>query len=90
MRKELVLPVTAIAGGAIGFFLRRLELATAFEPDTGLPIQGMPVTWALIALSAAVAVVLLLLCLGVGLAQGGYQTTLAKAVRICMECIGIG
>lgn len=25
-----------------------------------------------------------------GLAQGGYQTTLAKAVRICMECIGIG
>lgn len=31
-----------------------------------------------------------LLCLGVGLAQGGYQTTLAKAVRICMECIGIG
>ena len=25
-----------------------------------------------------------------GAAQGGYQTTLAKAVRICMECIGIG
>lgn len=31
-----------------------------------------------------------LLSLGVGLAQGGYQITLAKAVRICMECIGIG
>lgn len=74
MRKELVLPVTAIAGGAIGFFLRRLELATAFEPDTGLPIEGMPVTWALIALSAAVAVVLLLLCLGVGKGfEGGYD-----------------
>ena len=74
MRKELVLPVTAIAGGAIGFFLRRLELATAFEPDTGLPIQGMPVTWALIALSAAVAVALLLLCLGVGKGfEGGYD-----------------
>ena len=25
-----------------------------------------------------------------GAAQGGYQTTMAKAVRICMECIGIG
>lgn len=25
-----------------------------------------------------------------GVAQGGYQTTMAKAVRICMECIGIG
>ena len=74
MRKELILPVTAIVGGAIGFFLRRLELATAFEPDTGLPIEGMPVTWALIALSAAVAVVLLLLCLGVGKGfEGGYD-----------------
>ena len=25
-----------------------------------------------------------------GAAQGGYQSTMAKAVRICMECIGIG
>ena len=74
MRKELILPVTAIVGGAIGFFLRRQELLTAFEPDTGLPIEGMPVTWALIALSAAVAVVLLLLCLGVGKGfEGGYD-----------------
>ena len=28
--------------------------------------------------------------LALGIAQGGYQTTMAKAVRICMECIGIG
>lgn len=25
-----------------------------------------------------------------GLLQGGYQDTLQKAVRICLECIGIG
>ena len=25
-----------------------------------------------------------------GAAQGDYQTTMAKAIRICMECIGIG
>lgn len=25
-----------------------------------------------------------------GILQGGYQDTLMKAVRICMECIGIG
>ena len=31
-----------------------------------------------------------LTALAVGLAQGGYQTPMAKAVRICMECIGIG
>ena len=53
MRKELVLPVTAAVSGAAGFFLRRWELASAFEADTGLPIPGMPATWALIALSAA-------------------------------------
>lgn len=74
MRKELILPVTAIVGGAAGFFLRRTELATAFEPGTGLPIDGTPVTWALIALSAAVAVAVLLLCLGTGKGfRGGYD-----------------
>ncbi len=31
-----------------------------------------------------------LAALALGHAQGGYQTPMAKAVRICMECIGIG
>lgn len=31
-----------------------------------------------------------LLALAAGVLQGGYQDTLAKAVRICLECIGIG
>ena len=64
MRKELVLPVTAAVSGAAGFFLRRWELASAFEADTGLPIPGMPATWALIALSAAAVLALALLCRG--------------------------
>ncbi|MFQ9640159.1 MAG: CD1871A family CXXC motif-containing protein, partial [Eisenbergiella sp.] len=25
-----------------------------------------------------------------GLYQGGYQDTLHKAIRVCLECIGIG
>ena len=25
-----------------------------------------------------------------GVLQGGYRDTLAKAVRICLECVGIG
>lgn len=25
-----------------------------------------------------------------GLLQGDYQTTLQKAVRLCLECVGIG
>ncbi len=28
--------------------------------------------------------------LALGIAQGGYRDTLGKAVRICLECIGIG
>lgn len=71
MRKEIVLPVTAIAGGAAGFFLRRWELVSAFEPDSGLPIPGMPATLALIGLSAVMAVLLVLLCRGAGKDFGG-------------------
>lgn len=31
---------------------------------------------------------ILFLCMGV--AQGGYQDAFRKAVRVCLECIGIG
>lgn len=74
MRKEILLPGVAVAGGVAGFFLRRWELAAAFEPDTGLPIPGAPSTWALIALSVAVAAVLALLCRGTHRRfTGGYD-----------------
>lgn len=39
------------------------------------------------------ALILLLLgavCLCMGLIQGGYEDTFRKAVRVCLECIGIG
>ena len=62
MRKEILLPGIAVGGGVVGFLLRRWELSTAFEPDTGLPISGAPATWALVALTLLVAGVLLLLC----------------------------
>lgn len=62
MKKEFFLPALTVAGGILGFGLRRWELATAFEPDTGLPIAGVPATYALAALSAVMVLVLLLLC----------------------------
>ena len=40
-----------------------------------------------------VAVILLVLGIVVlctGAAQGGYQDAFRKAVRVCLECIGIG
>lgn len=78
MRKEIILPVTAIAGGAVGFGLRRWELTTAFEPDTGLPIAGMPATYALVAFSVVMALVLALLCRGTHRDfPGGYDQAFA-------------
>lgn len=64
MRKEIVLPSLAVGGGIVGFFLRRWELATAFEADTGLVTPNMPSTWALIIWSVVLAVVFILLCRG--------------------------
>ena len=73
MRKEILLPAVAVAGGGAGFVLRRWELATAFEADTGLPIPGAPATLALIALSVAMAAVLALLCRGKYPSFTGYD-----------------
>lgn len=64
MRKEIILPGVAVAGGLAGFFIRRWDRAVAFEPDTGLVAPGMPSTYLLLALSAAVVVALVLLCRG--------------------------
>lgn len=64
MRKEILAPVIAVAGGAAGFALRRWELSTAFEADTGLPIAGAPATLALIALSVAMVLASALLSWG--------------------------
>ena len=73
MRKEILLPAVAVAGGGAGFVLRRWELATAFEADTVLPIPGAPATLALIALSVAMAAVLALLCRGKYPSFTGYD-----------------
>ena len=67
MRKEILLPGLAVAGGGLGFAVRRWELATAFEPlEAGfrLHIPGSPATYALICLSAVMLLAFLLLSRG--------------------------
>lgn len=62
MRKNIPL-FAALLGGAVGFGLRKWQLAAGFEPDTGLPIPGAPsaMILALLSVLAAAAVVVLIL-----------------------------
>lgn len=78
MRKEIVLPSLAVGGGIVGLLLRRWELATAFEADTGLVTPNMPSTWALIIWSALLAAAFILLCRGKHRPfAGGYDAAFA-------------
>lgn len=61
MRKDVALPALALAGGAAGFFLRRWQLDSAYQPDTELFVHGAPATYALLGLTALLAGLLLVL-----------------------------
>lgn len=61
MKKQLLLPLTAVAGGAAALVLRLLQNRTGFEEATGLPVRGNAPGLALIVLLAALAAALLLL-----------------------------
>ena len=60
MRKDLFLPGLSVAGGIAGFGVRRLQLASAYNPDTQLFSPGAAATWVLLALIAGLAAVFLL------------------------------
>lgn len=64
MRKDFALPALALVGGAAGFLVRLWQRSSALDPTTNLFIHGAPATWALLALTAAVAVLALVLCSG--------------------------
>jgi hypothetical protein len=54
MRKSAIaMPLLALIAGAVGFLLRRTELANIFDELTGLPERGADITIALIAVSVA-------------------------------------
>lgn len=61
MKKQLLLPLAAAAGGAAGLVLRLLQNQTGFEAATGLPIPGNAPGTALAVLLAALFAVLFLL-----------------------------
>lgn len=62
MRKKILPPVLAVLWGGVGLGLRKWQLATGFEPGTGLAVPGAPAAAALLVWSALLVPVLLLLC----------------------------
>lgn len=90
MRKEILLPAVAVVGGLAGFGLRWWELATAFEPDTGLPIAGAPATYTPIAFSVVMAAVLLILSLTVKYPQfQGYGQAFSAKGNTLYATVGV-
>lgn len=61
MRKQWLLPLTAVLGGAAAFVLRLAQNRTGFETVTGLPIPGNPAGLVLVVLLIALAAALYLL-----------------------------
>jgi len=57
MAQTILLPAAAVLFGIGGAALRAWELATAFEPDTGLPVPGAIASLALVLLSVLFALV---------------------------------
>lgn len=64
MRKSVLLPALAVAGGIVGLLVRRVYLANGFEVGTGLPIAGSPSLWAMAVVAVAVVAVLAVLSAG--------------------------
>ena len=58
MKKQLLLPLAAVAGGAAALVLRLLQNKTGFEAATGLPIPGSAPGVALTVLLAALVLVM--------------------------------
>lgn len=61
MKKYNLLPLVAVAGGAVAFVLRLLQNRTGFEAETGLAVPGNLPGIALVVLLVALAVVLVIL-----------------------------
>ncbi len=100
MRKDVFLPILALAGGCAGFALRYWQLATALDEQTMLFRSGSPATLALIALLVVLAAIFLALVRGgASLADyteafycpsSGYMTFMAAGGFLMFAAAGLG
>lgn len=59
-RYDILLPALAVVGGGVGFGLRRWQLTTGYDPQTQLFVHGHPASYALLLLTAVLALLFLL------------------------------
>lgn len=100
MRKDIFLPLLALLGGGVGFALRLWQFFSGFDEETQLFRSGLPATWALLALMAALTVLFLLLSRGnaapVDYAQAfycpsaGYMTLMAAGGFVLLASAALG
>ena len=93
MKKHILLPLLALAGGSAGLVLHRWELSLAADTATGLLNSGQPATAVLAVLAIALAAALALLCRG-GSApkdwRDGLRCPLSGWVALMVAALGAG
>ena len=80
MRKDIFLPVLALAGGAVGFLLRLWQYASAYDPATELFAHGAPASLALVVWTVLMGALALLLGRGGAAAVCGQGRGMILAV----------
>ena len=88
MKRSIVLPGLALAGGAAGFWLRRLQLAQVYDPETMLFRSGSPITYGLLGLLAVLALVFLLSTRG-GRKPGDFLPAFRCAAPLYMTLMAV-
>ena len=79
MRKDIFLPVLALAGGAVGFLLRLWQYASAYDPSTELFAHGAPASLALVVWTVLMGALALLLGRGGTAAEKPEQSFLCPS-----------
>jgi hypothetical protein len=81
MRKDLLLPGVAVAGGALGLAVRIWQLRSAYNQTTQLFRHGAPATIVLLALTLVLAAAV------IGLCQGGSRPTSFLSAYRCPDSV---
>ena len=100
MRKDILLPALAVAGGGAGFALRYWQIATAFDQETLLFRSGAPATLVLLGVLAVLAVLMALLVRGGSVPEdyrqaffcpsAGYMTLMAAGSFLLFGAAALG